>query len=145
MAYSLDTLKSQIASSGANVKIYKSTEHLLSFGKDDCFCVVRLHRGTMTCDVSKPIKKSEPGLDDYRKINDLINETRFGKHSLKYNPDKRIFNYVFSLEFDAEHYDVLDTVQYAMQAFAIAYDIMNLTDTRTAYRRIEAFQDAISK
>lgn len=145
MVYSLNTLKNQIESSETSVKIYECTEHLLSFGSADCYCVVRMHHGTMTCDVSKPIKKSEPGLDDYRKINDLINETRFGKHSLKYDPEKRNFNYIFSLEFDAEHYNVLDTVQYAMKAFAVAYDIINLPDTRTAYRQIEAYRTAISK
>lgn len=144
MAYTLDALRKQIESSDTSVKINECTEHLLSFGTADCLCVVRMHHGTLTCDVSKPIKKSEPGLDDYRKINDLINETRFGKHSLKYDPEKRNFNYIFALEFDAEHFDVLDTVQYAMKAFAIAYDIINLPDTKTAYRRIETYSAALS-
>ena len=126
------------------VQIYESSDSKLVFGKGDCLCTVIFCYDIVTCDVSKAIIRDEPGPDEFRKINDLINETRFGKHSLKYNPKKRKFDYIFSVEFSSKNYLVYETIQYALRPFSIAYDIMVCPDIKTAYQMIAKYQDVIA-
>lgn len=126
------------------IEVYECSKHKLVFGKGDCKCEVMFCLGTITCDCSKAILRDKPGPDEFRKINDLINETRFGKHSLKYNTKKGRFDYIFSVEFNSENYPVLETIQYAIRAFNKAYDIIVCPDIKTSYQMIATYRDVIS-
>lgn len=127
-----------------NLEIYEKSEEKLVFGKDECRGEILYFYNVVSCILAKPINKP-PKEEDYRKINDLINETTFGKHSIKYNEDTKKYDYLFHLEFNTQNVPLIQTIRYAFKAFSLAYDIITCPDMPTAYRLISQYEGSLAQ